>query len=295
MVFNRPQETKKIFEAIRLAKPSKLYISADGARINKSGDQDLCNATRKVVENIDWECEIKTRFSEVNLGCKTAVSNAITWFFDNESEGIILEDDCLPNSSFFRFCDVLLEKYRYDTRIRHISGSTMNLSEQSAAESYYFSKLTNVWGWASWRRVWKDYDVNLQLLGEAMKNSLHENLFNNNAVTRHFFKQFEFTRDGLIDTWDYQYVFCNLINNGLSIIPNRNMISNIGFNANATHTTDFKNSLANLSLESLEEIIHPCIIIPNTAKDIAQTKMQIPSLLDTYIGKVKYAIRSLKR
>ena len=155
VVFNRPDTTKRVFEAIRLAKPKRLYITTDGPRPNMPDDVQLCKQTREIVSVVDWDCEVKTLFREENAGCKNGVSAAINWFFDHEEEGIILEDDCLPANSFFKFCDTLLEKYRYDTRVRHITGCNLQFGKKWGDASYYFSNLTNGWGWASWRRAWR--------------------------------------------------------------------------------------------------------------------------------------------
>jgi hypothetical protein len=278
LIFNRPKESQLVFNAIKEAKPFKLYIAADGPRTNKNDDNFLCTKTRDIIKGIDWDCQIETLFQDENLGCKIAVSTAISWFFEKETEGIILEDDCLPSQKFFQYCDVLLEKYRHDTRIRHISGCSMGVGDKSSPETYYFSKMTNVWGWASWRRVWQDYDVELKLYSKSVQTSLYKNVFNDDFITEYIFKQFKLVHHGYINTWDYQYAFCNIINNGLSINPNYNMISNIGFNKDATHTTDGNDKLANISLENFETIIHPDIMIPNIVKDIAQLRKQIPSL-----------------
>jgi hypothetical protein len=163
MIFRRPDFTSRVFEQIRNVRPARLYIAADGPRSGREGEQQLCIETRAIIEQIDWDCELKTLFREKNLGCKMAISSAIDWFFEQEEEGIILEDDCLPNQSFFRFCDTMLEKYRNDDRIRHISGCNLQHGKKWGTASYYFSNLTHAWGWANWRRVWKDYDRDLKL------------------------------------------------------------------------------------------------------------------------------------
>jgi len=291
LIFNRPNESRTVFDAIKKAQPSKLYIAADGPRVTKVDDVFLCDKTREIIKEINWNCELKTLLRKENLGCKTAVSGSINWFFDNEAEGIILEDDCLPNALFFKYCDVLLDKYRLDTRIRHISGCKMNLGTPPNNATYYFSKLTHVWGWATWRRVWKDYDVNLQLLDKVLATSLHKEIFHNNKVTKHIFKQFRLTQNGSIDTWDYQYVFCNLINNGLSINPNYNLISNIGFNQNATHISDGQNKYANIPLDHFTSIIHPDIVLPNVGLDVKQLKSEMP----TFFNRIKNKLTGIYR
>jgi hypothetical protein len=162
LVFNRPETTKFVFESIRSVKPAKLYICADGPRPNVENDKIHCSAVRKIVSNIDWECEVKTLFRIENKGCGKGVSEAITWFFSNEEEGIILEDDCLPNDSFFYYCSDLLDKYRFDTRIMHIGANNFLDDTISVENDIYFSSISHIWGWATWKRAWDSYDFKLQ-------------------------------------------------------------------------------------------------------------------------------------
>ena len=268
IIFNRPDTAKQVFDQIRKAKPSRLYVAADGARPGKTGEEDLCISARVVVSNIDWACEVKTLFRDANLGCKNAVSSAIDWFFDNEEEGIILEDDCLPADSFFNFCDTLLEKYRYDTRIRHITGCNLQLGKKWGNGSYYFSNMTHVWGWAGWRRVWKDYDKNLEKYESADVQEKLKNIFQDPFVIDKLKTVFDEVKAGKMDTWDYQLDFANYFNNGLTIIPNENLISNIGFNASATHTFDIDNIYANMPLGKIDEVIDPLYIMPEKQADM---------------------------
>lgn len=276
LIFNRPDTTKLVFESIRNTQPRKLYISADGPR--NENEKQLCELTRAVVSNVDWPCEVKTLFSDENKGCKLAISEGITWFFENEEEGIILEDDCLPSQSFFGFCSMLLEKYRYDDRIGHIGGSNLQLGIERGDASYYFSRLTHVWGWAGWRRVWKDYDVEMktfpvfQEMNGIEKIASHapfENLWNN-AFQETFLKN--------IDTWDYQYAYLNLVNNRLSLIPNVNLISNLGFGNQATHTFNENNVYANLAIGSMSAISHPLFFIADKEADIFTQIQEAQSL-----------------
>jgi hypothetical protein len=198
-----------------------------------------------------------------------AISSAIDWFFENEEEGIILEDDCLPNQSFFRFCDAMLEKYRHDNRIRHISGCNLQQGKTWGTASYYFSNLTHAWGWASWRRVWKDYDRELSLYdGEEVKKQLAK-VFNEPMVVDGWCQIFEDTKAGKINTWDYQLTFINIFHHGLSVIPNINMISNIGFGANSTHTSQEDSRYANIPREELGQITHPLFVLPEKDADFA--------------------------
>ena len=266
LIFNRPDTTQRVFDEIRKVRPKRLYIGADGARNHIPGEDILCEQSKKIIQ-VDWDCEVFTLYRDENLGCKFAVSEAIKWFFSNEDEGIVLEDDCLPNNFFFNFCDLLLEKYRNDNRIVHISGTKINIDREFGNASYYFSKYTNVWGWASWKRVWSQYDENLTLLQDFINGNEITNIYEDVKVTESLITLFRKTRDNIIDTWDYQYAFLNFWNNGLCVCPNFNMISNIGFNENATHTTDPNHKLSKLPFGTIIDISHPKFFVPNIEAD----------------------------
>jgi hypothetical protein len=238
LTFNRFDTTKRVFAEIRKAKPRELFIASDGPRKNKEGEEQLVREIRQyVLSNIDWNCNVKTLFREKNLGCKYAVSGAIDWFFTNVDQGIILEDDCLPNQSFFKFCQKMLEVYKNNKRIMHISGT--NIMEESAGNDYFFSQLYNVWGWATWRRAWRYYDVDVKSWPKFRKSGgmkkfsidLLDNIENTVGMEKLY--------RGETNTWDYQWAFCCILHNGLSIIPKYNLITNIGFGGGGTHTNDF--------------------------------------------------------
>jgi hypothetical protein len=267
LIFNRPDVTSEVFEQIRKAKPPRLYIAADGARKDKENEAILCQETRNITDKIDWECEVKTLFRNENLGCKYAVSSGINWFFENEEEGIILEDDCLPSADFFIFCDTMLEKYRHDSRIRHIGGTNLQMGKKWGNASYYFSNLTHVWGWASWRRAWKDYDVELSYYKIVDVADQFKIIFNNDILAEAWTKVFNKLIVNGINTWDYQWAITNFFNNGLSIIPNVNLISNIGFGVEATHTHNQNDKFSKIEIEELPEITHPIVVLPQKEAD----------------------------
>ena len=267
LVFNRPDVTKKVFEAIRQAQPAKLYIAADGPRADREGEAERCIQTRQLFENIDWDCEIHTLFREHNLGCKEAISSAVTWFFEQEEEGIILEDDCLPSPSFFKYCDTLLKKYRFDTRIRHITGANHHFGRTWGTSNIYFAHQTHVWGWASWRRVWQDYDKDLNQFEESEVEEQFNKIFDDRFVIEAWMDIFKRVKAGAIDTWDYQLALLNFFNNGLSVNPNVNLITNIGFREDATHTVDLRSPYANLPFEDIGEITYPKYMLPDKAAD----------------------------
>jgi hypothetical protein len=268
IIFNRPDTTAKVFEQIKTARPGKLYIAADGPRSDKQGEAELCAQTRHIANQIDWDCQLQTLYRDNNLGCKEAVSSAITWFFNNEEEGIILEDDCLPANSFFKFCDTLLDKYRFDTRIRHIGGCNLQQGKVWGNASYYFSNWTHVWGWASWRRVWNDYDKELTRYDKTEVRDKLSNIFTDPLIIDSWQNIFNDVKDGKIDTWDYQLAFTNFFNNSLSVIPNNNLISNIGFGQNATHSGNEDSLFANVPLAEIDTLTHPLYILPEKQADL---------------------------
>lgn len=235
IVFNRPDPTERVFEEIRKAKPQRLFIAADGPRNDKPEDVEKCRLTREVVENVDWPCEVQTLFQDKNLGCKIAVSSAINWFFENVEEGIILEDDCLPDPSFFPFCTELLEKYRNNEKVMLISGFNM-IGQSNINESYFFSKYIGIWGWATWRRVWAQYDIKMTSWADKNNRIRVKKTINNRRswkVRSWIYNELYLNKK---NTWDYQLEYCILSKNGLSIVPKVNLVENIGFDEGATHT-----------------------------------------------------------
>jgi hypothetical protein len=268
LVFNRLDTTKQVFDAIRQAKPPRLYIAADGARETKDGEVQRVNAVRDyIISNIDWECEVKTLFREQNLGCKYAVSGAIDWFFENEEMGIILEDDCLPSQSFFWFCEELLERYKNEDNVFLISGDGRGTKQINIDYDYDFVKYSLIWGWASWSRVWKKYDVKMSDWDDN-KLKIINNISQFSSTKRYWKSAFENTYDNKIDTWDYQFSYTLQKNQGLCIVPKVNMISNIGFGVDATHTSDSDNINANLPNLDLEfPIAHPSEVVSNKSLD----------------------------
>lgn len=268
LIFNRPDTTKQVFESIRKVRPNKLYLAADGPRASKLGEVDLCMQTRNIVSQIDWDCEVKTLFRDENLGCKIAVSSAIDWFFENEEQGIILEDDCLPHESFYDFCETLLNYYKFNERVMHISGDNFQNGTIRGNGTYYFSNYNHIWGWATWRRAWKNYQVDLDFLTENEIQILIDKQFETNKE-RLFWKQiFNKVIGSTIGTWDYQWTYAIWKQNGLSILPNKNLVANIGFSASGTHTSGIDIlGLSNMETFSIPNIIHPTEIEINKKAD----------------------------
>jgi hypothetical protein len=238
LVFNRPATTRRVFEAIRAACPRKLYVAADGARPDRPSEARSCEEVRAIATAVDWPCEVRTLFRERNLGCKLAVSGAITWFFEQEPEGIILEDDVLPLPTFFAFCDELLDRYRHDERVAMISGSNLVANHFHARESYFFSYHCNVWGWATWRRAWRHYDVTVSDWPAWRDGGGLQKIGGGQFYFETYWRRvFDAVHSGRINAWGYQWTFACWRRGALTVLPARNQIDNLGYGADATHTT----------------------------------------------------------
>ena len=266
--FNRPKLTERVLAAIRQARPSRLFVAADGPRPAKPGDYEKCQAVRNVLrDGIDWECQVRTLLRDQNLGCKRAVSSAITWFFEQVEEGIILEDDTLPVPDFFPYCQTLLQRYRDNQGVMHISGNNFQFGRKWGRASYYFSIYNHNWGWASWRRAWQCYDANLTSYPAHRQDERWLKWLSGPAERDYWRWHFDKVHRGEIDTWDYQWTFSVLINNGLTILPDRNLVQNIGFRGDATHTKE-PNSFLSLPAEEMEfPLRHPSLVAENRKAD----------------------------
>jgi hypothetical protein len=257
----------KVFEQIKKCKPSRLFIAADGPAEGAVKDEEKCMQSRKIIEQIDWHCEVDTLFREKNLGCKVAVSSGIDWFFSNVEKGIILEDDTLPNLSFFRFCEELLEYYNDDDRIMMISGDNFQFGKMPLKYSYYFSRYTHIWGWATWRRAWRYNDIDMKLWPELMDSEALVEILGNKKEASYWTKIFSNAYSGNRDAWGYCWLLACWLQNGLNIIPSVNLISNIGFGYGSTHTR-VKNNRANLeNIEIRFPLSHPPYLSRNSIAD----------------------------
>ena len=268
IIFNRPNTTERVFSEIAKAKPKKLLVIADGARKNKLGEAEKVAATRAIIERVNWDCEVLTNFSDVNLGCKVRVSSGIDWVFEQVEEAIILEDDCLPDPTFFRFCQEMLDRYRHDLRVGMISGDNFQFGRNRNEDSYYFSKHVHVWGWASWRDRWKEsYDVKLKKWPLIRDGKWLIDILGNTKEALSWSHIFEKTFQGKVDTWDYQWVFANWIEGRINVMPNVNLISNIGFGDGATHTVTLSPLANMLTAPIIFPITHPVGILRNLQAD----------------------------
>ncbi|WP_018076475.1 glycosyltransferase family A protein [Thiobacillus denitrificans] len=267
IIFNRPETTERVFAEIAKVKPPKLLVVADGPRPDRPGELEKCAATREVIKRVDWECEVLTNFSDVNLGCRNRPASGIDWVFEQVPEAIILEDDCLPHPSFFRFCEELLERYRDDERIGLISGDNFQFGRKRGEASYYFSRYNHIWGWASWRRAWRHYDRDASLWPAFRDGGWLDALVNTHSERRHWAKAFDAVFEDQLDAWDYQWTLALWSQGMVSALPNVNLISNIGFGADATHTHKVS-VYADMPVEPIEfPLRHPKIVLPHPEAD----------------------------
>jgi hypothetical protein len=262
LVFNRPETTRQVFETIRQARPPRLYIAADGPRDDKPGEQVVCEKVRGITMAVDWPCEVRTLFRKKNLGCGAAVSGAIDWFFEREPEGIILEDDCLPDPSFFRFCEELLERYRENPAVMMISGDYYHGRHRQPPHSYFFSRHIGTWGWASWARAWKCNDRTMRRWPELRNSDWLVRVGDGHSDFRDFWTEvFDTVHAGRIDTWDYQWAYSCWLLDGITILPSRNLVKHIGYGSDATHATGDGGWMGRLPLEAISfPLVHPAEI-----------------------------------
>ncbi|MDR1793467.1 MAG: hypothetical protein LBR36_08545 [Bacteroidales bacterium] len=292
LIFNREDTTKRVFEAICQQKPKFLFIAADGPRKNKEGEAEKCQKVRDIVSHIDWDCELKTLFREENLGCKMAVSGAISWFFEQVEQGIILEDDCLPDPSFFPYCETLLNYYKNDQRIGCISGNCFFPELIDKNYSYAFSQMPHIWGWATWARVWKNYDADLSYWQQYQDDTKQrEALFLSKREKIYFDSFIADVLSGRNNTWDTQFMFMLRAQNQISICPSVNLVTNIGLtSADATHAFSKINKLLKPSVAISFPLKHPKYVVPN--KELGKTTVREnffswKRLLRYYLKKVK--------
>ncbi|MCC6841005.1 MAG: nucleotide-diphospho-sugar transferase [Flavobacteriales bacterium] len=293
IAFNREEPSRMVLEAIRQAKPPRLYFACDGPRNAK--EKERCERVRALVSMVDWDCQLFTRFSEVNQGVMMGESTAMNWFFEHEEEGIILEDDTCPDPSFFNYCEELLERYRHDERVWCIMGNNL-MTEWEAKDggSYYFSAhgYGAYWGWAGWRRVWKKYDVHMKDWPECRDRQLLNGHFLSKAEMTEAYKLFQGQFDGRIRSWDYQMDFARIINRGITCIPNINLVRNIGFGADGTHTVseNDKRNKSDLSRMSFP-LKHPRFMVVDAVRDLAYFERYIqPSLFRKFKDAVKHLL-----
>lgn len=300
LVFNRPDTTRQVFERIRQIRPRQLFVAADGFRENVIGEKQKTEAVRKIItDNIDWNCEIKTLFRDQNLGCGKAVSEGINWFFNKVEQGIILEDDTLPDLSFFSFCEELLNYHKENEQIMLISGSNFQGRKTWGKSSYFYSNYFTMWGWASWRRAWQYYDFDLDGLDNFTETKGLEKLLQTDKEVAYWQNLFEsFRGENKIDTWDYQWIFSVWQQGGLTATSNKNLITNIGFDEDATHTVgDYLENIYKKKTSTIHKVTHPesVRIYPKADLNTFQNFFHVePRLTNRLKNFVKKGIKKIK-
>jgi hypothetical protein len=288
LIFNRPDTTTRVFDAIAKARPSKLLVVADGPRSDRIDEEEKCRQTRAIIDKVDWECEVITNYAPHNLGCKLRVASGIDWIFEQVEEAIILEDDCLPEQSFFRFCDEMLDRYRLNERVSMVSGGNLQFGQQRGDASYYFSRYTHIWGWATWRRAWRYYDRDIALWPDFRNEGWLEQLFSTQGERTYWQNSFQWVYEGKLDTWDCSWTFAALTHGMLQIVPNVNLISNIGFGPEATHTHTI-GIHANMPTQPMQfPMRHPKFVLANEEADQYISSDQIaPSFLRRQMRRIR--------
>lgn len=255
IIFNRPSLTEKVFAAIAAARPSQLFVVADGPRFSEEAPK--CLAARSLVDRVDWDCEVETNFAEHNLGCRKRIVSGLNWVFSQVDEAIILEDDCVPHMSFFTFCENLLAYYRNSEQVMEIGGCNYQSGKMRSEHSYYFSKYAHTYGWATWRRAWQYFDENISFWPQIQKTGAWKLICDDEEERRYWRPIYDRIYEGkLMTSWDYQWQLARWNQQGLAIVPNVNLVSNIGFGPDATHTRWRWSSFANMPTYDIGEIVH---------------------------------------
>jgi len=270
IIFNRPDTTERVFAEIARAKPTKLLVIADGPRPDRSDDAEKCAAARAIVERVDWECDVLKNYSDVNLGCGRRPATGISWVFEHVEEAIILEDDCVPHPTFFRFCQELLDKYQDDERVMMIGGTNSLFGLKPTEYSYFFSRVPTCWGWATWGRAWEHFDYEMKAWPHVRDTSMLYHVFGTRQGAEFWKGVFEkaYRAGPTADHWDYQWNFACAIQSGFTILPKSNLVSNIGFGENATHTKDTRAIAANIPTEEMKfPLGHPPYMVWDRGAD----------------------------
>ncbi len=266
LTFNRPETTSRVFEQIARARPSTLLLVSDGPRPDREGERERVEATRALVQQVDWPCEVLTDFSDINMGCKDRIASALAWTFGLVEEAIVLEDDCLPDPSFFDYCEQLLDHYRDDRRVMAITGNNFQAGQSRTPHSYYFSKYFHCWGWATWRRAWESFDRELTSWPEFQATGALASSADSRPEEEYWDRIFTAQHEGKICSWAYPFQYSCWAQSGLTVTPNVNLVSNIGFGPDATHTTN-DSPQANVPVQSIGELRHPPLVVRNKAAD----------------------------
>ena len=267
LIFKRPELTERVFAEIAKARPKRLFVVADAARSDVDGESDAVAATRAIIDRVDWPCKLMRNYASKNLGCKQRISSGLEWAFGHVEEAIILEDDCLPHASFFPFCEELLERYRDDDRIGTIRGSNFQNGRSRSEHGYFFSKYFDCWGWATWRRTWTTYDPEMRSWPAFESAGKLQEMAEFPPELSFWSWVFRRQFAGDIDSWAFPWQFSTFSQSQLAVVPDVNLVSNIGFGDCATHTSNHQHRLANLPTEALAKMEHPSAVVRDDYAD----------------------------
>ena len=269
IIFNRPEATRRVFDAIRAARPQQLFVIADAPRRDRPDDIAKCAATRAIIEDVDWDCEVFKNYATENLGCGLRPASGLDWVFNLVETAMILEDDCVPDPTFFPYCTELLAYYQDDVRIMHISGNNFQFGQQRGEYSYFYSRYTHHWGWATWRRAWQHFDYDIKGWQDRRSTDWLHTLLDTPAAVAYWTQIFDEVYEGdKLHIWDYQWTFACWQHQGLCILPQVDLVANIGFTADGTHTIRH-NQFADLALGSMDfPLRHPPELIRDRRADI---------------------------
>lgn len=280
IVFNRPDLTARVFETIRQAKPSKLFVIADGPRAHVSGEAAKCEEVRHIATQVDWPCQVQVNFSDENLGCYDRVHSGLNWVFEQCEEAIILEDDCLPARDFFPFCEALLERYRDDDRIGMISGSAFGADAVANNASYYFTHYPTIWGWACWKRVWTGHENALSHFDEALEQRIFEDVLADPKVAQYWTSKIATKLKEGPFPWDLRLAFSTLTNNRVCAHPAVNLISNIGVTQPGAANSVSDHPFSAMPTGALKfPLKHPAFISPSRS---AERRFEAICLLEAF-------------
>ena len=270
LAFNRADHVAKAMEAIREYRPERLYLECDGARKNKAGETEAVALTRKtMLDMVDWPCEVKTLFREKNLGCANAVYGAITWFFEHEEWGVIIEDDVVVGQDFFRLCEELLPRYKDEERIMEISAEN-HYPNSKDANTYFYSLDFKCWGWASWARAWKQMDMKMTKWPEQGLTKLVKSFDLFKGCMMYYYWHSTYKNIETSTSWATRWAFTIFAENGLCIIPGVNLAVNIGTDGGAHYENGDVNPYAHLQVERMS---FPIVYNDTIALDERQRKL----------------------
>jgi hypothetical protein len=294
-VFNRPDTTRRVFAAIAALRPARLLLVADGPRSAKPGEAETCRQVREIISRVDWPCEVSTNFADQNLGCGERMISGLNWVFSLVEEAILLEDDCLPHPTFFPYCQELLDRYRGDSRVAYISGDNLIAEHLKTDSSYYFSRIGGIWGWATWRTEWQRYDRHLKDWPKLKSEGLLAEMFDRPQIvycTNTFDAMYE--KRGP-DTWDHQWLYTTLKNNSVIAVPRANLVANIGYGADGTHTVDPDPRFTQPAVAMEFPLRHPPSLIPRRTVDRRAHGFCPTPLLERVSGKIRRVAARLFR